>query len=491
MKVIYLLALYLLLQGCSKSPSNPETSVNTSEYNSSTYSCNQLQKINLNKLSPCMDFRGQNLKDLTISDADLKGADFTNAILENVKFNGVNMEGVKFYNASLTNVEFSNTTIKKGVWVRTKINKVNFNNSQAIASKWRDVEIQDSDFNNSNWQELEVTDSKIINTKGEGIFNYSSWERVEFYSNSLVNSSFFKSKFYKVDFSSGAWTLLDKVQKGETISENFSENNLRYTDWRESILEEVSFTFANLFNAQFQKTKMNRVNFQGSNLEQAALIYAQIIDADFSSFVVPSNNTSNSQLMIDYKGFKIVNKQTKMSYVDTSNSNVKYAYFNFIEMNSSTWVESKISFSEFSYTQFNDSVFSQSAIYQSLFYETEMRGSYFNNSNLGLEVFLSSLPAGKKTIDFINCDLQFSTFNGVNWYYFNDINSTAHGPSFLNSNLKGTVWDQAYNEGASFRGSNLINSNLQASFLDNAIFNSATQLPFSLQTAQNLGMIYE
>lgn len=78
----------------------------------------------------------------------------------------------------------------------------------------------------------------------------------------------------------------------------------------------------------------------------------------------------------------------------------------------------------------------------------------------------------------------------VRWFYENSNHEVA-GVSFNGSNLQYSSFQNADLRSSSFQGSNANSSSLGTAFLNQAIFNIQTVLPFSLDEAAELGMIYE
>lgn len=126
------------------------------------------------------DFRGQDLKNVTIANQNLKGANFSGMDLSGVKFSNVDLTWANFTGAKGSGIIMTDACVHQAYLTGFTSPNIAIENvivSSSKIDKWNIVGGQ-------------LVESAIINSKGRIIANGGSWHDMALVSNILTGSSF-------------------------------------------------------------------------------------------------------------------------------------------------------------------------------------------------------------------------------------------------------------------------------------------------------------
>jgi uncharacterized protein YjbI with pentapeptide repeats len=220
------------------------------------------------------EFNFQNLK-LTGSDkrkynfqgANLKGANFANAILKHVHFNNAELENANFENAQLDIVDFSEANLKNA----------NFENATLDELSFYKAQLQNANFENAELDEVDFSDAKLQNANFENL-TLLGYQNVSFSDADLTNAKIELleegSDNTSMDIFKGA--ILEKADLRGTILESA---NLQGVNLKEANLQEVNLRYAILEGADLTNAKLERADLTGAKLEGAKIFGAIFTNA--------------------------------------------------------------------------------------------------------------------------------------------------------------------------------------------------------------------
>ena len=186
--------------------------------------------------------------------ANLKGANFANAILKHVHFN----------NAELENANFENATLDELSFYEAQLQNANFENAQLDIVDFSDAKLQNAKLKNVTllgYQNVSFSDADLTNAK------------IELLEKGSDNTS--------MDIFKGA--ILERADLRKTMLESA---NLQGVNLRGSNLQGANLSGANLLGADLSGANLSGANLSGANLSGAILDGVIIHDAIFTNAII-------------------------------------------------------------------------------------------------------------------------------------------------------------------------------------------------------------
>lgn len=303
---------------------------------------------------------GINLSNLEVSEADLEKTSFSNSSFYNITFTGdTNLKFVDFRDSTINKMFFKgNNTLCEGT---------NFTNSKLIDVEF-DVNVR---LTRAVFKSSDLTNIKKICPKDK------EGDRIE---------------FKHANFSNANMTRLDICMTDFRYSD-FS--NVRLIDSKIGVSAlkgcNIDFSYANMKNADFLRTHLERGLFNNADLERASFTYAYIKDTSFEDARLSELNCTKAAIekcrfeksygtKMSMKSANIKESQfdyAMLNSADMSGATVKGCCFDDAVCTDTLWVDTKIE-----KTSFRRSVLANARIVGKANERTRIRKCSFKNANL-------------------------------------------------------------------------------------------------------------
>lgn len=327
---------------------------------------------------------GVSISNLTVVEADLSKASFSNSFLQNISFRGTtNLQSTDFRNSTLSNISFD---------AESEINceNINFADSKLIGIKFhKKMSLQRAVFTNA--------DLKSIGTfapedkEGDGLqLSYAIFERANMTYLDIYNVCF--------DFANFNDARLVDSKIGRSAQKG---NN-------------TSFKYADMIRADMLKCVIERCNFQNANLSQAILTYTEIQDVSFSECRLRGASMAESVLhncCFD----KAYCSEMSLKGAKVTASTFNYATMTSVDMSGATFKEC-----DFADTVCHNTLWARSSIENSSFVRCVLGASRIVGENEKKTqirdcrfLYTDFSDAAITNIEFRNCDFLHADFTNV------------------------------------------------------------------------------
>lgn len=326
---------------------------------------------------------GVNISNLTITEANLEKASFSNSSLQNINFSG---------NANLINSDFRDSTLNGIIFSEANCENANFSDCKLIDIKFdTKMNLHRAVFRNADLSSM--GDIGPQDKEGDPI----EFKHTNFSCANLTHQDIYNACFDFADFSDVR--LIDsKIGKSAQKANN------------------TTFAYANMEKADLLRCVIERCDFQNANLNGATFTYAGITDVNFAECRL--NNANFSESIIDNCKFDksyctnfsmkgTILKHSRFEYAimasaDMSGAHLIDVHFNDAVCRNTLWVRTQIEQTVFErcvladsrivgeaerkvridHCKFLYSDLSNSAIANIEFYHCDFEGADFTNARL-------------------------------------------------------------------------------------------------------------
>ncbi|MEM9997214.1 MAG: pentapeptide repeat-containing protein [Bacteroidota bacterium] len=215
------------------------------------------------------------LEGTNFSSASLKGASISNIYLNRSDLSNVYMDNINIYNTTMENFDFSGMSIEGARIDSSNINGNNYNNSRLSGasfsgSKMRGSTMIGTAMDNVSIEKSDMSGSRIENIQGRGITLREVDMNNVLIIRSEINRSLFESIYGKitVEYSELQYSSMVGINIGWSI---FRNNNATGVDMSESFLDGAdlfgsTFDSANLEGASMNMANVDSVSFGGAKM---------------------------------------------------------------------------------------------------------------------------------------------------------------------------------------------------------------------------------
>jgi len=239
-----------------------------------------------------------NLRRADLSEADLRGFDFSSANLERVWFIGANLEGANFFNVSLEDAKFMGANLENANFEEAQLKNAKFNGAVLKNAKLIKAHLEKADLGGAHLENANLMDAHFENADLRG----AHLENAD-----LINTNF------KCANLEGAY--LKKANLWET---NFENANLWKADLKEASLSNTHFKNAYLAGANLENAN-GFADFKNAKLISASLKGAKLRGSGFKKAVLKLADLENADLS------KVNLENADLSEADFENANLSYA----------------------------------------------------------------------------------------------------------------------------------------------------------------------
>lgn len=229
----------------------------------------------------CIEFNGE----------DLSGLDLSDCYLEQVKFINCNLSNVNFTHSVLARAQFINSNCKGAIFNDANLGAIIAEKSDFSNCSLKNTKLSHSKFKECSFHSAIIADPELLFIELDKVaFDYATlenWSVIErefhnlnFTHAKLTGCSFITCKLSNCDFSwaelpSTVWSDTDLIETS-FLQSDISKNCFVQGEEKEVRLSELdfsgaNFSFANLQNLRFKNCLFNDTNLSSSNLMGAIL----------------------------------------------------------------------------------------------------------------------------------------------------------------------------------------------------------------------------
>lgn len=225
------------------------------------------------------------------------------------------------------------------------------------------------------------------------------------------------------------------------------------------------FVSSDLQKISFKATNLTGVNFEGANLFGINFDEAQVHGVNFQQAILKNVTFSEARI-----------QESSFANVDLRGNDLNYARFESCDLTRANFGQAQLGESEFLNSNLTETNFEKANLRKANFAGSRMLRANLSNSILDAAQ-LSSVQGDEVNLmnaSLKNADLSHSTL----------IRAQLNRTNLTEANLSQTDFSQA-----GMKGTDLTGANFQGAIFKDATYSTRTKLPFSEETARNLGML--
>lgn len=227
-----------------------------------------------------------NLTNAVLAHANLSNTNFTDAILVGANLGATNMTETIFIDADLTGAILGKASIKRAVFHRcilvdrmemfldTQFEMVDFTGSRMKRNHFINVNISDCNFSDTDLSESNFVNPAMHKT----IFDRAIMTSVNFVSAKADEASFKKASMKNVRFVAGCLLNESNFAGAEACEANFRDCQLKNADFSMAHLDKSDFGGAHLQGARFIKSIAVQAQFNKADLTDARLFSMNLME---------------------------------------------------------------------------------------------------------------------------------------------------------------------------------------------------------------------
>ena len=242
-----------------------------------------------------IDLKGETLNTANLSGYDLRGADFTGAMLFAVDLSGADLAGAKLRGADLSSASLNGTDLRATILSDAKLHRADLNqanldkvelygvditDAKLIRATLREAHLIGADLSGSNFTDADLAGAKLDKTRLVG----ARLHRTNLRGVTLRQTVASGADFYKADARGTVFTEaeLDKVSMIEAnfAGADFNGASMRGAQLIGATVTNGSFFWADLLGADLSGADLTGVDLRGANLKNAKLFDARLDGAD-------------------------------------------------------------------------------------------------------------------------------------------------------------------------------------------------------------------
>lgn len=243
------------------------------------------------------DFSGLDFTGADLSYMDLRGANFSRALLESADFSHSQLDGANFSEAILARAEFNQASLRHAVFDNASLafarcQHSDFSGAHFLSTVWHETVLDHCRFDDASLSEMVVHNAMISQTR----FHQATLDNLLFLGLSLAEPDFSAASLTKVSF---VQCQLDKADFAEARLTGCSlvESRAEYSNFHRACLRNCAITAeSQLSGADFTLATLTECNLRQLQLDNACFHQAKLVNSDLSEANCQQADLSRSNL---------------------------------------------------------------------------------------------------------------------------------------------------------------------------------------------------